>query len=156
MRKNCDLQAAISRHTEAIRLNPKDPCAYFKRASIYQEARCLDKAIADYSEAIRLGCRASHAYVYRGFAYASKGEEDKAINDYGEAIRLNPNEVDAYHGRGCAARAKGRPKQGSRRLQCQRFASIQSVRTLTTAAAELTSKRVTLTRQSTIMARPSD
>src|SRR5580658_9508606 len=59
--KNIDPNVAISKYTDAIRIDPKDASAYYNRAWVYQKTGSFDKAIADYSEAIRLGSKYSAA-----------------------------------------------------------------------------------------------
>ena len=51
---------AIADYTEAIRLEPAQPAAYFNRGNARLEKKEYDKAIADYTEAIRLEPAATH------------------------------------------------------------------------------------------------
>jgi lipoprotein NlpI len=90
----------------AIKLNPKDPYAYFNRGDTWRAKSDNDKAIADYGEAIRLDPKFAYAFNNRGNAWGTKGNNDKAIADYDEAIRLDPKFPYAFNNRGGAWRAK--------------------------------------------------
>ena len=46
--------SAINEFTEAIRIDPQNATAYFKRAISHQEMGNQEQADADYAEAIRL------------------------------------------------------------------------------------------------------
>ena len=94
---------------EAIRLNPNDAEAYFKRASAYRAfgERQYDRALADYDRAIRLDPKHLNAYNGRGFVYRVKGQYDRAIADIDEVIRVQPSNATALSNRGIAYRMKG-------------------------------------------------
>ncbi len=64
---NFDL--AITRLTEAIRLDPKDAAAYFNRGVAYILEGEYDRALADYTEAIRLDPKNVEARINRGYLY---------------------------------------------------------------------------------------
>jgi tetratricopeptide (TPR) repeat protein len=93
-------------YTEAIRLDPNDATAYYRRGMAYKEKGDYDRAIADFTEAIRLNPNGYRAYVDRGMAYGGKGDYDRAIADFTEAIRINPNDYRACFDRGMAYREK--------------------------------------------------
>ena len=97
----------ISSYNEAIRLNPNNAEAYFRRGFEYSKKGDSDRAISDFNETIRLNPNNAEAYYNRGSAYDRKGDYDRAISDYNEAIRLNPNNAYAYSWRGNAYEAKG-------------------------------------------------
>ena len=107
-------------YTEAIRLDPEDADAAYRRAG----GNCAwagkkgeyDKAIADFNEAIRLDPKDAIAYNNRGNAWSDKKEYDKAIADYTEAIRLDPETACAYCNRGIAWIEQEGVRQGHRRL----------------------------------------
>ena len=73
---------AIADFTEAIRLDPKNACAYNNRGMrLGRQEGAFDKAIADFTEAIRLDPKNASAYGNRGLAWGDKKEYDKAIAD---------------------------------------------------------------------------
>ena len=96
-----DFVSAIASLTEAIRLDPDLPDAYYNRGLARRRKGELDGAIKDYGEAIRLNPEFADAYYGRGITYGKKGELDKAVADFTEAIRLNPKDAEAYWGRAC-------------------------------------------------------
>ena len=93
---------AIATFSEAIRLNPGAPAAFYERGVVYRNKSNYDKAIADYNEAIRLDPGNTSAFSERCFAYRSISEYDKAIADCNKAIRLDPNNASAFTDRGVA------------------------------------------------------
>src|SRR5690242_4026938 len=64
------LNKVIADQTEAVRLNPKDASAYYKRGLCYDEKGEADKAIADFTDAIRLN--EPRAYVNRATCYQKR------------------------------------------------------------------------------------
>jgi len=78
---------------EAIRRNPNDAEAYFKRGSAYRSVgkRQHDRALADYSEAIRLNQKHLKAYAWRASIHHAKGQYDLAIADLDQIVRARPN-----------------------------------------------------------------
>ena len=83
-----DFDKAIADFTEAIRLDPKEAVAYYKRGMAYGAKGDHDKAIADYTEAIRLNPKSAEAYINRGVVYAGKGEKAKAEADFDQTKKL--------------------------------------------------------------------
>ena len=91
-----DNELAIADYTEAVRIDPDDPDAFYGRGNAWREKHDYDRAIADYGQAIRLDPKFAHAYNNRGIAYARKGEGHHAIADHSQAIRLNPDDAAFY------------------------------------------------------------
>lgn len=79
---------AITDYTDAIRLDPKIPFTYLRRAGVYVDKGDYDKAIADYTETIRLDAESADAYHGRGVAYEKKGDDAKAKADFAKAEEL--------------------------------------------------------------------
>ncbi len=97
------LAEALSHLTEAIRLDPKNPQAYYYRGRAHADdvvaagvGKAMDRAIADFTEAIRLDPKYTDAFVQRGSAYSTKSDYPKAIADLSEAIRLDPKHAGAW------------------------------------------------------------
>jgi lipoprotein NlpI len=97
-----EYENASADFTEAIRVNPKNPDAYYGRGGVWLKRGNYDEAITDYTEAIRLKPKFAYAYYGRGIAWYFKGNYDKAIADESEAIRLNPYYARFYRSRGVA------------------------------------------------------
>jgi tetratricopeptide (TPR) repeat protein len=82
-------------HVEsAIRLDRKNPEAYFLRAQLQVLDLKYDEAIADLTEVIALNPRFPKAHNERAFRYIMKEEWDKAEQDYTEAIRIDPRDPE--------------------------------------------------------------
>ena len=95
-----DIDMAIADYHEAIRCNPGDVIAYFKRGHAYLKKSDIELAAAAYdevvnidalNEAIRRNPRDATVYFSRGYMYSKQGSIDLAIADYDNAIRLCPN-----------------------------------------------------------------
>ncbi len=106
-------QKVIADRTEAIRLNPNDAEAHYRRGVCHCQTDEIDNAIADFTEVIRLGHpRVADVYNYRGVCHFVKGfapippygtaspDLYAAIDDFDEAIRLDPKMAVAYYNRG--------------------------------------------------------
>jgi transcription antitermination factor NusA-like protein len=88
-----DLDTAIAKFTEAIRLQPDFAEAYLHRGDAYENKDDLDHAIADYGEAIRLKPDLAEAYHGRGSAYRAQGQSEKAITDFQRFDELSDPEA---------------------------------------------------------------
>jgi tetratricopeptide (TPR) repeat protein len=86
---------AFAQFDEAIRLNPKNPEAFFNRGVAFGQTGQCDRALEDLNEAIRLNPNDPDYFTNRGSAHYRTGESNKAIADYNEAIRLNPEHTIA-------------------------------------------------------------
>jgi tetratricopeptide (TPR) repeat protein len=102
---------AIANYTEAIRLNPNDAIAYFKRGECYNLKGERDRAIADFSQAIRLKPDYVKAYVDRGASYGEKGYHDRALADCEKAIAIDPHHWNAYNNRLIAKKMLREPEE---------------------------------------------
>jgi tetratricopeptide (TPR) repeat protein len=87
---------AFEHYDEAIRLNPKNPEAFYNRGVAFGQTGQYDRALADLNEAIRLKPNDPDYFTNRGSAHYWSGERDKAIADYDEAIRLSPKHTIAF------------------------------------------------------------
>jgi len=105
-RRAGDIDGAIAKYNEAIRINPNGFIYFVLRGQAYSDKADYDRAIADFSESIRLDPNA-RAFFSRGVAYAKKGDLDRAISDYSEAIRLDPKNALAFANRGADYFKKG-------------------------------------------------
>jgi tetratricopeptide (TPR) repeat protein len=106
--KEIDKSERIRCYSEAIKLNPDFPEAFYMRGMYYQEKDDIDCAIADYNEAIRLKPDYPEAYNNRGNAYQNEKKFVDAIADYTKSIALNnPKLYLPYNNRGHARRKMG-------------------------------------------------
>ncbi|WP_017720646.1 serine/threonine-protein kinase [Kamptonema formosum] len=97
-----DRTGAIEDYNQAIRFNPNDAEAYYKRGNVNYDAGKLKEAKEDYSQALRLNPNFANAYYNRGLANYDLKEYQAAVDDYTEALRINPNDGEAYYKRGLA------------------------------------------------------
>jgi len=106
-KENVDL--AIEKYNEAIRVDPSYALAYSSRGRAYFGMERLDDALIDFNEAIRLDAKNAGAYVGRGDVYWKKHNLDGALADYTRAIELDPKLSDAYTNRGKVLAERGAP-----------------------------------------------
>lgn len=74
--------------TQAIRIAPYDPDAYYKRGIGYQALGDNQGSIADFTEAIKLNPNHASAYYSRGLAHTTLGNKKRAVQDLREAAKL--------------------------------------------------------------------
>jgi Tfp pilus assembly protein PilF len=97
--------------TEAIRVNPNNIFALFKRAFIYADRGDKDRALEDFGAVIA----ASDKFPYRAEAYKGRGsvflrssEYQKAVDDFSAALKIDRALWEAYLGRAEALLRQGR------------------------------------------------
>jgi tetratricopeptide (TPR) repeat protein len=93
-------KAAIKSYTKAIKTNPMDGKAYFKRGEIKMARKDYMGAIDDFTSAIEIDPQDTIAYFKRGFAKNAFGDRIGALNDYSQAIELDTLMAAAYFSRG--------------------------------------------------------
>ncbi|OWY65617.1 hypothetical protein B7486_40835 [cyanobacterium TDX16] len=119
--KQGDYEGAVADFTEAIRLKPKYPEAYYQRAlTRYQpdedgeyENSDSEGAIQDLTQAIQLKPDYADAYYERGEILSNSGEVEPAIEDLNQTIRLNPNHIAAYYSRANLRESELQDKKGA-------------------------------------------
>lgn len=84
--------------SHAIRLDPKDPEAYHKRALAKHGMGRCEQAVADLDMAIQLDPKAAYYHARGKVKYEIDRYED-AVDDYGEALRLDPGNLKARYDR---------------------------------------------------------
>jgi tetratricopeptide (TPR) repeat protein len=102
------------RFSEAIRTNPKDADAYFKRAMARNNRDLAEAALKDFNRAIALNPRHAEAYDGRGLALAKTGEVVKAQRDFDRAIEIDPKYSSAYRHRADNYKALAKTPEGKR------------------------------------------
>jgi tetratricopeptide (TPR) repeat protein len=95
-------QEAIADLTQALRLSPNNPEAYYRRANAYYQLENYQAAIEDFNQVLRLNPDNAVAYFSRGYSRYKLGDLKGAVEDYTSAIRLNPDNAAAYNNRGIA------------------------------------------------------
>ncbi|MCI0866303.1 MAG: tetratricopeptide repeat protein, partial [Chloroflexi bacterium] len=96
------MEEAIRKYDEAIRLSSDTPGAYAGRGLAYSNLGQFLRAVQDFDAAIRLNPQNADAYNNRGLAFGELGDFNKAVQDFDASIRLNPQRADAYNNRGLA------------------------------------------------------
>ncbi|MDR1008577.1 MAG: tetratricopeptide repeat protein [Campylobacteraceae bacterium] len=90
----------IQYYTVAIKENPKNAQAYYKRGlakvGIYYKESAI---IQDFTQAIKLEPNFVNAYLMRAKTYVKTKEYEKALADFTEAIKIKPNEARFYYER---------------------------------------------------------
>jgi serine/threonine protein kinase len=105
-----DKKGSIEDYTQAIKLKPNYPEAYFNRGVDRFDSGDKKDAIKDYTQAIKLKSDYSEAYYNRAVARSSLNDQKGAIEDYTQAITLNPDYTKAFYGRGLERSESGNQK----------------------------------------------
>jgi serine/threonine protein kinase len=101
---------AIEDYTQAIKLKPNDPDAYFHRGDARASLGDRNGAIDDYSQAIEIDPEDADVYTSRGNVYFKAKKYKMAIADYNKSIELNAGDADVFSERGNARSALGDKK----------------------------------------------
>jgi len=102
-----NLGMAIINFSTVIKINPKDPNAWYSRAIAKEELHTWKAARRDYDKAIELAPEFVDAIVNRAANKDESREYDEAIEDYSKAIQLEPTNAMAYFNRGNSKFNKG-------------------------------------------------
>jgi tetratricopeptide (TPR) repeat protein len=109
-----DLGSAVINWTLVIKINPKDPNAYYSRAIAKNELHTWKSALRDYDKAIELAPDFIDALVNRAATRDEHEDYYGAIDDYNKAIELKPDNHMAYFNRG-----NTRLNMGDKNLACR-------------------------------------
>ena len=94
---------ALNDFEEVIKIDPKEPEAYFLRGLLYvKSGGDINKALNDFNKTIELDANHAGAYTNRANMYIKKEEFQKAISDCTKAIELSPDSMEPYYNRGLA------------------------------------------------------
>ena len=93
-------QGAISKYTDALKLNHNSSAAYYNRANVHQVLQNYSKAIEDYNEAITYSGSNLEAYNNLGVIYTNLKDYDEAISNFSKIISLKSDYATAYLNRG--------------------------------------------------------
>lgn len=94
-------------YTDAIRLKPDYPAAFYNRGIARYVIGDLHGALNDQTAAIRLKPDNAAAFYNRGIARRATGDLQGALDDCSEAIRLKPDYAAAFHTRGVVRHVVG-------------------------------------------------
>ncbi len=99
---------AMACFSEALRLKPDFPEAYYHAGNTLMQQNKSIEAIKYYRDAIRLKPDYPLAHTNLGMALMEQGKLDEAIEYYKEAIRLKADFPEAYYNLGLAFELKGK------------------------------------------------
>lgn len=86
-----DYQGALVDYTQAIRINPNNPDAYYQRGVANNQLKNYQAALEDFNQVLRLNPKNAFAYTYRGIARVGLKDYQGALADSDQIIRLDPN-----------------------------------------------------------------
>jgi tetratricopeptide (TPR) repeat protein len=84
-----DLDGALADFDNAIKFDPNDADAYFKRGRAFLIVGNAKFAIADFDKSIAIDDRNPLVYAERGFARQSQGDDGEAQKDFERGLKLN-------------------------------------------------------------------
>ncbi|MEN9216657.1 MAG: tetratricopeptide repeat protein [Gloeomargarita sp. HHBFW_bins_162] len=100
-----DYPAAVAALTQAIKVQPQRPEAYYYRAIAHSAMPNHDvAALADIEQAIKLNPKYAPAYTLRGTLLFRRKQMSAALQDLNQAITLDPQQPAAYGLRGTIKR----------------------------------------------------
>ena len=102
-----DHVAAIASYSDAIRLYPQYPNAWWGRADAHLSRREYDAAISDYTEALKLLPNDAEFLNNRAMARFHKRDLDAALADADAAVKADPKSAPALDTRAQVLAAKG-------------------------------------------------
>ncbi|QGW28567.1 tetratricopeptide repeat protein [Phnomibacter ginsenosidimutans] len=107
-----NLGMTIVHLSTVLKLDPKDPNAWYSRAIAKDELHTWKSAQRDYDKAIELAPDFVGALVNRAANRDEAGEYNEALKDYDKAISLDPTNAMAFYNRGNTKHNMG-DKQGA-------------------------------------------
>lgn len=114
-----EIERAMTEFDAAIKINPDDTVAYFRRGIAHASKGNLHLALDDVSKAIELESRVAPTsenrlvpakgviIENRGWMHLRLGSLDKAISDYDAALKLESRRAGSLYGRGLAKLGRG-------------------------------------------------
>ncbi len=103
-----DLQTALKKSNQAVRLDPKDPQAYFTRAAVYLRLGSPRAALSDLSRAMKLSPKNASIAALKSFALVKAKRFKDALAAAGAALALDPHNAHAWLFRAMALAGMGR------------------------------------------------
>jgi len=101
------LNEALVECGKAIRLDPRNPNAYYWRGRVYIRTGELDPALEEFRAAVNLNPDFREAHDHLGWLYSRKNRLDEALFHLSRSIELNPTNAWAYHQRALVFQRKG-------------------------------------------------
>lgn len=87
-------------YTEAIRLSPRSPLPYTKRAFVYKKCLAYQQALDDLQTALRLDATQVDAWTGQGSIYVQLKDYERAVPALDQAVRLDGAAAEALAFRG--------------------------------------------------------
>ncbi|XP_006358357.1 hsp70-Hsp90 organizing protein 3-like [Solanum tuberosum] len=98
---------AVSRYTESLRRNPKDPRTYSNRAACYTKLGALPEGLKDAEKCIELDPTFAKGYTRKGAVQFFMKEYEKAMETYQAGLKYDPQNQELLDGvRRCVEQMK--------------------------------------------------
>lgn len=101
------LKEALEECEKAIRLDPRNPKAYYWRGRVYLRTGDDDPALEDFRAAIKLKPDFREAHDNLGWIYSRKNRLDEALSHLSRSIELNRENAWAHYHRALVFQRKG-------------------------------------------------
>jgi len=112
-----DLDDAIKKYEQSLRLNPDYPEAHYNLGSALLQKGQIEEAIEHSRKALQLQPNDPDAHVVLGNAFMAKQDVDGAIDQYAQALALRPDDSNAHYNLATALREKGEFEQAAREYE---------------------------------------
>ena len=97
---NGEYSKALEYFERAIRLEPKNPVGWTRKAAAEIYLRDYSNAIESCDEALNLNRKSPDAWFNRGLVFDRKQQFEEALKNYDYALRYNPKHIKALNNKG--------------------------------------------------------
>jgi tetratricopeptide (TPR) repeat protein len=102
-----DSRGALIAYNNALKMQPNNPDAYFRRGVLYYDMKNYQAAYSDFNQVVRLSPDSAVAFMNRGLSQDLMQKNQEAVKDYTKSISLNPQYAAAYLNRGAVKNELG-------------------------------------------------
>ncbi len=108
---------ALAFFSQAVKLDPAYPPAYYVRGRLLEEKGNYDRAVEDFTQVIRLDPKAPEPWQQRGVTHFRMGKFQESIRDFDKAISFRPDSEPHHWQRGIAYYYAGEFAKGRKQFE---------------------------------------
>ena len=112
-----DLNGAIEKYEQSLRLNPDYPEAHYNFGSALLQEGQVDEAIRQCELALKLLPNEPDAHIVLGNAFLAREDLDQAIREYVRAVAIRPDDYIAHYNLANALQHKGEIESAAREFE---------------------------------------
>lgn len=92
---NGNMEEALKKYEEALKINPSYGPAYYSEGIIFYDKKDYDKALTAFSEAIKYNPESDVICLWLGKTHMEKGNKAEAKECFSKALKINPENSEA-------------------------------------------------------------